>query len=376
VRCFTSQRSQARFWRGVRIPVTPAQSRAYARRVTGLARRCGRVSGPLLDNISTTDTARDLNYLRQLVGDPTLSYLGLSYGSFLGETYANMFPGRVRAMLLNGVIDPRPYVKSAEARTAGGGSSADAVFAQFVKLCQAAGPARCALARHAPQTVAQRVTALFRRARRAPIPAPHADPPGVLNYSDLLLTTFAPLADPLTWPQYARELDAAASGDASGLETAARPLRSPAAFAEMTTTAAIQCLSAPASQPVSAWPTVIRHLTRAAALRGPVQGWTLWAPCAGNWPGHATDNYTGPWNAKTKNPILLINNRYDPATGYAGAKRAQRLLGNAVLLTVNGYGHPAETPASGCVNRWRVRYLVHLITPPRGTVCQTQPPFR
>src|SRR5262249_50658802 len=153
------------------------------------------------------------------------------------------------------------YVKNAEVRTAAGGSSAGAVFAQFVKLCQAAGPARCALARHAPQTVAQRVAALFRRARRAPIPAPHADPPGGLSYSDLLLTTFA-LGNPQPWPQYARELDAAASGDASALETAARPFRSPAAFAEYTTTAAIQCLDGPASQPVSAWPTVIRHLTR------------------------------------------------------------------------------------------------------------------
>ena len=374
VRCFTSQASEDQFWRGVQIPTTPAQSRAYASRAAELARRCGEVSGQLLDNISTEDTARDLNYLRQLVGDPGLTYVGLSYGALIGETYANLFPTRVRAMLLNAVINPVPWMKSAETRTAYQAGSADAVFAQFVKLCQAAGPARCALAGH-PETVAQRVAGLFAQARRAPIPAPHADPPGVLSYGDLLQTTFTPLRDPEMWPQYAQELDAAASGDASALETAARQQRTPAAFSKATTSAAIQCADAPAGEPVSAWPRVIGQLTHAGTLWGPVLGWWTWAPCAANWPGHATERYTGPWNAKTKTPILLINNRYDPATGYAGAQRAERLLGNAVLLTVNSYGHPVELPST-CADRWRIRYLVHLITPLRGTVCGAQRPFR
>ena len=65
----------------------------------------------------------------------------------------------------------------------------------------------------------------------------------------------------------------------------------------------------------------------------------------------------------------------DPATGYAGAQRAERLLGNAVLLTVNSYGHPIELPST-CADKWRVRYLVNLVTPPPGTVCGAQRPFR
>jgi len=77
-----------------------------------------RLSGTLLDNISTEDNARDLNYLRQLVGDKALTYVGLSYGSFLGETYANMFPDRVRAMLLDSIANPRDWASSAEARSA------------------------------------------------------------------------------------------------------------------------------------------------------------------------------------------------------------------------------------------------------------------
>ena len=243
VRCFTSQASEARFWRGVHIPTTAAQSRAYARRATELARRCGQVSGQLLDNISTEDTARDLNRLRQLVGDRALTYFGLSYGTLIGQIYANLFPTRVRAMLLNSVVNAVPWVKNAEARTTYQASSADAVFTQFVALCQGAGPARCALTRH-PETAAQRVAGLFRRARRAPIPAPHASPPGVLSYSDLLLTTFEPLRSPDDWPRYARALDAAAGGDGSALETLARQMLTPFAFAKATTSTAIQCLDA------------------------------------------------------------------------------------------------------------------------------------
>src|SRR5262249_55474635 len=153
---------------------------------------------------------------------------------------------------------------------------------------------------------------------------------------------------PQTWPQYARELDAAASGDASALETAARQLRTPAAFAKATTSAAIQCVDGPASETVSAWPRVIGQLTHLSTLWGPVLGWWNWATCAANWPGHATERYTGPWNAKTRIPILLINNLYDPASGYASAQRAERLLGNAVLLTVASYGHPSYALPSTC----------------------------
>jgi pimeloyl-ACP methyl ester carboxylesterase len=367
VRCFATRASQARFWRGVRIPTTTAESRAYARRAITLARRCGQVSGKLLAHISTADSARDLDYLRRLVGDRRLTYVGLSYGTFLGQTYANMFPSRVRAMMLDAIVDPKAWVRSAEARVAP--SSTGEVFKQFLALCQRAGRARCALAGH-PETATQRVARLFRQARRTPIPAPRAHPPGRLSYSDLLLTTFNPLRSPEVWPQYARELDAAATGDASELEDAARAMRTPAAFSKATTSAAIQCLDGPARQPVSAWPKVVAQLTKLNDLWGPFQAWTQWAPCASHWPARSTDRYTGPWNRRTKTPILLINNQYDPSTGYRNAQRAQRLLGNAVLLTNAGYGHPSYADPSQCIERWRVRYLVDLVTPARGTVCQ------
>ena len=137
-----------------------------------------------------------------------------------------------------------------------------------------------------------------------------------------------------------------------------------------TTSAAIQCVDGPADQSSRAWPRVIGKLERISRLQGRVQGWWEWAPCA-SWPVQAQDNYRGPWNASTPNPILLINQRYDPNTSYANAVRAERYLDNAVLLTHEGYGHLFFQDPSECVEKAMVDYLVDLITPPSGTVCQS-----
>ena len=106
-------------------------------------------------------------------------------------------------------------------------------------------------------------------------------------------------------------------------------------------------------------------------------GWWLWAPCASNWPARSNDRYAGPWDAKTQTKILLLNNRWDPATGYQNAVVAEQRLGNAVLLTeTDGYGHLTMNDPSRCVDEARTRYLVELETPPPRTECKAdQLPF-
>src|SRR5262249_12449330 len=141
-----------------------------------LAQRCGAVMGPLLSHISTVDTVRDLDALRAAVGEDTITYAGLSYGTIIGQVYANMFPQRVRAMMLDGITDPVAYTESARARADNNASSSDEVFNQFLTLCDQAGPTRCALAGHG-DTAAQRVNRLVERAKQGPIPAPGATPP-------------------------------------------------------------------------------------------------------------------------------------------------------------------------------------------------------
>ncbi len=378
VRCFRNPRSEAIFWAGASIPSTDAASERFRRKTADLARRCGEGERLALPHISTADTVRDLDHLRVLAGEEKLTYIGLSYGTLIGQVYANLFPDRIRAMLLNGIVDAPKDSEGAEARSASDASSADEVFDKFLSLCDGAGPERCALA-GGGQTAAERVERLFARVKRAPIPAPGARPPlsspEQLSYGDLLLSQFEPLRAPIRWPANAADLDAALRGDGSALESGASGFLSPAAWAGVTTSAAISCADAPAQQSSRAWPQVIGRLERIGRLQGRVQGWWRWAPCA-SWPVRGEDNYRGPWNASTPNPILLINQRYDPNTGYAKAVRAEQYLGNAVLLTQEGYGHLSFQNPSACVDQATVDYLTELITPPKGTVCQSdQQPF-
>ena len=375
VRCFRSRPAATKFWEGVSIPTTKRASQAFSRKAAALARRCGRVSGWLLPHITTADTARDLDFLRRLVDDEKLTYAGLSYGTLLGQTYANMFPGRVRAMLLDGVVDPVAYSRGAESRTASGVRGSDAVFEQFLDACQRAGHQRCALA-GGNRPPAQRVQRLFARVHRSPIPAPRLNPPGELDEMDLRLSQFQPMRSPAAWPLDASQLRAALDGDASDLEAGARPFLSPDGWGGVTTSTAIQCADAGARRDLKDWPRVIGRLGGISRMQGEVSGWWLWAPCAA-WPVKGQDAYRGSWNASTSTPILLIGTRFDPNTSYRNAVRARGLLGNAVLLTHDGYGHISYQDPSECVERARVAYLVDLVTPMPGTVCEPdERPFR
>ncbi|MFL5792705.1 MAG: alpha/beta hydrolase, partial [Actinomycetota bacterium] len=92
------------------------------------------------------------------------------------------------------------------------------------------------------------------------------------------------------------------------------------------------------------------------------------APCA-SWPARPADRYTGPWTASTRNPVLLVGTRFDPNTPLVDARIAERRLGNAVLLTHDGYGHLSSADPSTCVVQATGRHLVDLATPARGIVC-------
>jgi pimeloyl-ACP methyl ester carboxylesterase len=112
---------------------------------------------------------------------------------------------------------------------------------------------------------------------------------------------------------------------------------------------------------------VVRRLEAVSRIGGRPLGW-INAPCA-SWPAASDDRCTGPWDATTKEPILIIGTRFDPNTPLANARRAARRLGNAVLLTHDGYGHLSHRDPSTCVVQATGSYLVDLTTPVPGTVC-------
>jgi pimeloyl-ACP methyl ester carboxylesterase len=367
VSCFATRRERSRFWHGLPVPSTRPEERRYLAKTVALARRCGARNGRLLRHISTADTARDLDHLRQLVGDAQLTFVGESYGTMIGQTYANLFPARVRAMALDGPSDPVAAAAGLSSVLADGLGDTDRVFDALLTQCQAAGPQRCALAGQGP--VAPRVNRLLRRLRRAAIPAPNAKPPGRLTSGETLTAVkLGALGHPESWPQAAGLIDAALRGDGSGIKALARGAASERFHATFEPGAAMLCADSPARQSAQAWPREVRRLEAVSRIGGRVFGWLQGAPCA-SWPVRSADRYTGPWNARTPNPILIIGTTLDPNTPIANARTAQRRLGNAILLTHDGFGHLSGADPSACVTQALSSYLVDLATPARGTVC-------
>ncbi len=366
ISCFANQKEEAKFWGPFSAPVTRAEWKHRMPQAVAFAKRCTKRNRDLLRYDSTADTVRDLDYLREALGEPQLNYRGISYGTFIGQTYANLFPDKVRAMILDGNIDPFKYTRSVVA--AMGNGDADQVIQKFLQLCGKAGPKRCALAKGgSPQ---KRFSRLVAQLKREPIPAPKADPPE-LTYSDLLVSIFIKQVDPIGWPDWAGELDEAARGDGS---TIARQVQATGGLLESSLNSAVglQCADKPVPPKLgpSAWPQVLRTLTKANSFNGPFVGWLLWAPCSA-WTVPAVHRYTGPWNAVTLNPVLVIGTRYDPRTSYRSSVVVSKTLGNAVLLTHEGYGHTTDPDPSACVERNVAEYLIRLATPPKGTVCQS-----
>jgi pimeloyl-ACP methyl ester carboxylesterase len=102
----------------ISFPVTRAEERLWVRSDRAIARACAERGGPILDHMSTANVARDMDLLRRAVGDRKLTYAGYSYGSYLGATYANLFPGKVRALVVDGVLDRSPGPPAAATRPA------------------------------------------------------------------------------------------------------------------------------------------------------------------------------------------------------------------------------------------------------------------
>jgi pimeloyl-ACP methyl ester carboxylesterase len=272
-------------------------------------------------------------------------------------------------MALDGLIDPVASAAGMEAVLASGMADTDRVFRQFLELCEAAGPDRCALAGHG-EPVAARVARLLARLRHAPLPAPAAVPPGELTYGETLtILKLATLPDPSIWPFAAAALEEAVQGDGSTIKSAAAIADSDEfRIGAHEQSVALICADSPARHPASAWPRVVDRLEAVSRIGGPVVGWLAGAPCA-SWPTRSTDRYTGPWNATTKHPILVIGTRFDPTTPLRNARLAARRLGNAVLLIHDGYGHLTRRDPSTCITQAMGSYLVNLTTPPSGTVC-------
>jgi pimeloyl-ACP methyl ester carboxylesterase len=153
VRCFATREDEEKFFAGLPdgFPVSRAEQRAWISLYARFGPRCAESNGDLLAHVSTTDTAKDLDLLRQAVGDPQLDFLGISYGTFLGAIYANLFPDKVRTMVLDGNVDPVAWTNGGDddaslnlALRLGSDKGAAKTLDAFLTLCGQAATSRCA----------------------------------------------------------------------------------------------------------------------------------------------------------------------------------------------------------------------------------------
>jgi pimeloyl-ACP methyl ester carboxylesterase len=391
VHCFASPEESAVFSATEpRVPIGPAEEAALLRAYEDLARRCGERNAAILPHLSTFNVAQDLDRLRQAVGDPRLTYWGVSYGTYLGATYANLFPDRIRAMVLDGVINPPSYTSfdhgdgdvvgpdtTSFLRVLSNQGSAD-TFGAFLEECAAAGVTRCAFAAPSAAETRHKFDALMDRLRTRP--AILIGPAGTLtvSYSLVVGAVFNLLYQPPTWPIVAQALQHLDEGDTVGFLTALE------AFGQPPPTEYRNPFEArPASNCVDtdnpADPARYLALARAAEERTPYFG-ALWTyvslPCA-FWPAQDADRYRGPWDAPTSVPLLLLSRRFDPATPHGGAVAAAQTLANARLLTIDGWGHGYYLAGkSTCADDATAAYLIDGQLPAVGTVCpEDAPPF-
>lgn len=324
---------------------------AYNRR---LAADCRRRTGPLFDHVDTLSVVRDVDALRAALGEDRISFYGASYGTLIGAQYADRYPRRIRAVVLDSVMDHSAGIDDFLGTEA---AAAQDAFGQFVAWC--ARDTTCAVrGRDIPALWA----ALLARAAAGTLADPY-DPGRRLTVSDLIAVAFSSFYQP-QWYAFGYYLKEAAA-------PAGR--RAPAAAAVEHSFPAVFCEDW--SLPVTGYADLAGKLaaTRARApqmLASPL-ALTATAGCLG-WPSEPDNPQAPPRPAGT--PILLLNARHDPATAYAWAQHVAAQLGpNAGLVTYEGWGHVAYG-RSACVTGAVDAYLIGATIPPAGTSCPGVPP--
>lgn len=323
-----------------------------------LAADCRRRSGPLLGHVDTLSVADDLEALRSAMGEGAISFYGASYGTLLGAQYAERYPGRVRAVALDSVMD---HSAGTGAFLTAETDSAQAAFDEFVAWC--AGDTACVLR---GRDIRQIWAALLDRAARGVLRDPYA-PDRRLSVYDLVQVAFGSFYDP-QWHALATFIREA--------ERAGRPVRARAGHVVEDPFAAVFC--ADWALPVNGYPDFAARLAalreRAPQMIASPLALTATVSCLG-WPLPVRNPQRR--LAPAVVPTLLINARHDPATAYAWARSVTAQLGpQAALATYDGWGHVVygRTP---CVTGLVDRYLIDLRRPAAGASCPgvVPPPF-
>ncbi|MER5521193.1 alpha/beta hydrolase [Streptomyces sp. NPDC002763] len=332
------------------------------------AEACGTHSAALLRHVSTADSARDMDVLRAVLGDPKLNYVGASYGTFLGATYAGLFPERVGRMVLDGAMDPSLSARRLNLEQTAGFETA---FQSFAKDCAKRTDCPLGAKGSTPTQIADNLSTFFRKLDAHPIPTGDANG---RRLTESLGTTgvIAAMYDQAEWEQLRDALHTAMKeNDGAGLLALSDSYyeRDPdGSYSNlMFANAAVNCLDLP---PAFTGPEQAEKALPEFEKASPVFGANLaWASlnCT-YWPVRATGE-PHRIEAKGAAPIVVVGTTRDPATPYPWAQSLARQLTSARLLTYVGDGHTAYGRGSACIDSAIDTYLLKGTPPAKGKRC-------
>lgn len=343
-------------------PETPAEVAALVQGAAEFAEGCQTQSGDLLPHVGTADVARDLDVLRHLLGDATLTYLGKSYGTSIGVEYARQFPDSVGRLVLDGAIDPALDDRDVLLGQAAGFELA---LSRFIEACLADG---CSLGTSADD-VRSLISGVLERSDDDPLPTA-ARP---LTQS---LAIYG-IIGPLYWPPeqgydlLQSALAQADAGDGTALLQLAdvylqRGPDGTYASNQWDIFTPVSCLDRPGDWSPADVEQSLPEFTAASPVLGESLAWGLLA-CT-NWP-IPSDGLPAPVAAAGADPVLVVGTTGDPATPYEWSVALTEQLDSGVLLTYEGSPHTAYRKGSACVDGIVNAYLIEGKVPANGTRC-------
>lgn len=327
-------------------PDTAAEAAALEAAAASVSAQCGSLDGDLLLHMRTEDTARDLEAIRVALGSAPLNYLGYSYGTHIGLSYAAIFPENVSKMVLDGVVDPE---ESFTEFLLGQTAAFDAALVRQAGKCRKAGQKRCGV---------KDLLAAYDKVRaKVELRSLHGAG-GPVGPAELAVAAITSAYQPEGWKALGPALSNALVGDGTAVRNMADSYQDMASYVPY---AAVVCTDGPTPRGADEY----RRFTEQAIAASPRLGGAIaneLLPCA-TWPTVSTDTTTT--EVHDIPPILLIANTGDPATPLANAQRVHSRTSNSVLVEVGSDGHTA-VGRNDCVNRLVEAYLIESRVPSRG----------
>ena len=346
-------------------PSTPAEERTFVQLTRGLGRGCAQLSGDLASHVSTREAARDIDVLRAVLGERVISYFGFSYGTELGATYAELFPGRVGRFVLDGAVDPTlDGRESALVQAAGFETALRAYVANCLDVTDS-----CFLGDSVDEGM-QRIREFLDQVQEQPLTTTSGRE---LTAGLAIYGIVVPLYSRETWIVLSQALRSAFDGDGSTLMLLADTYTSRSSdgsYAKNTMEAlpAISCLDAPEGIRPARVPAEYPAFEEASPTFGRVFAWGLTA-CR-NWPAaRGVDTEPLTIDADGAPPIVVVGTTRDPATPLVQAQALASQLDSGVLVTRDGDGHTAYNSGNECIDRAVESYLIEGAVPQDGLSC-------